>query len=297
VHNAKRKLGATLVLALLVGAGCRPPAARDTTAPTRTEGLRVDVREVTLGPIENRLTLSGILAPLQQVAVMSKLPGKLVALNVREGQSVSRDEIVALVNQDLPGQDYKDLQVRAPIAGVIGKTMSDPGSMVSPNSPIALVLDIDQLKVTVSVIESEIGLVRTGQSAGVEVPAFPGREFSGMVSNILPIVDPMSHTGKAEITIPNSGRTLKPGMSATVRLLLGRRESAVTVPREAVIEKMGEKYVFLFRDGQARRASVTTGFDDGRLIEVLSGVRAGDRVITSDLNVLKDGTRVRVREP
>ncbi|MEO0109039.1 MAG: efflux RND transporter periplasmic adaptor subunit [candidate division WOR-3 bacterium] len=285
--------GVGLVLLLVVA--CRPQATRE-TAPVQSEGLKVRVQEMVPGPIENRLVLSGVLAPARQVAVLSKLPGRLVSIEVKEGQSVKENEVIAQVNQEQPGLDYRNLQVTAPISGVVGKVMLDPGSMVSPATPIAVVLDIDELKVTVNVIESEIGLVRNGLRADIEVPAWPGRKFRGAVSNVLPIVDPLSHTAKTEITIANSGHVLKPGMSATVSLLLSRQENAIAVPKDAVIEKLGEKYVYLYEDGKVRRVNVTTGFDDGKRIQIIAGVQAGDTLITSDLNVLKDGSRVRVRE-
>jgi membrane fusion protein, multidrug efflux system len=287
---------AALALALLLAAGCKPRAGKETTAPVETLGLQVGVQTVARGSIEDRLSLSGILAPEKQVAIMSKLPGKLVSTSIKEGQNVTKDEVVALVNQDMPGQDYKDLQVKAPMSGVVAKVLVDPGSMVSPAMPIAMVMSMDNLKVTINVIESEISSVRTGQRADVTVPAYPNRTFSATVSNILPIVDPMSHTAKVELTIPNGSGTLKPGMSATVRLILGKHADVVTIPKTAIIEKMGEKYVFMFDNGKTKKADIQTGYDDGQTVEVTSGLQAGDRLVTTDLNVLKDGSKVRAKE-
>jgi len=283
-------------LAALLFFGCRPPGAKQANAPIVSEGLRVGVQEVTRGTIENRLRLSGVLAPWEQVPVISKLSGKLIEFSAEEGQFVTKDEVIATVNKDEPGQEYKDMQVTAPISGVIGKRMVDPGTLVSPATPLAVVLNVDQLKVTVNVIESEIGLLRQGLAAQITVPAYPDRTFAGSVHNILPIVDPMSHTAKTEISIPNSGHTLKVGMSATVDLTLGRHQDAVLIPVDAVIEKMGEKYVFLFDNGLARKANIKTGYQNGTMLEVTSGIQAGDKLITTDLNVLKDGTKVRAKE-
>jgi multidrug efflux pump subunit AcrA (membrane-fusion protein) len=285
-----------LVLVAALFFACKPPGARQQEAPIVSEGLKVGIQEVTRAAIDNRLRLSGVLAPWEQVPVISKLTGKLVAIDVQEGQFVGRDEVIAQVNKDEPGQEYKDMQITAPIAGVVGKRMVDAGSLVSPATPLAVILNVDQLKVTVNVIESEIGLLRQGQTARIAVPAFPDRTFAGSVHNILPIVDPISHTAKTEISIPNSGRTLKVGMSATVDLILGRHTDVVVIPLSAIIEKMGEKYVFLFSNGQARKTNIRTGYESGTMVEVVSGIQAGDKLITTDLNVIKDGTKVRARE-
>jgi RND family efflux transporter MFP subunit len=167
--------------------------------------------------------------------------------------------------------------------------------MVAPSVPLVIIINTDAVKLTVSVIESEIGKVRDGLPVQVVVPAWPDRRFSGHISNVLPIVDPMSRTAKVEVKVPNSGRALKPGMSATAELILGRHTGVVTVPRAAIIEKMGERYVFLYEDGKAKRANIQTGYDDGQRVEVTSGIRVGDKLIASDLNVLKDGSKVRAK--
>jgi multidrug efflux pump subunit AcrA (membrane-fusion protein) len=283
---------AVLATALLIG--CRPQAGKsDATAPAAGQGLAVQVQAVEKGNIHNELSISGVVAPSQMVMAFSKVSGKVVENRVREGQSVSRDEVLALVNQDVPGQDYKNHEVKSPISGVIAKIMQDPGSMVSPSIPVAKVIDMDKVKVTVNVIESEIGAVRVGMPAEIAAPAYPDRKFRGTVSNILPTVDPLSHAAKVEVTIPNPGQSLKPGMSATAALQLGRHTDVVVIPRAAVIEKMGEKYVFLVSGDAARRSVIQTGFENAGQVEVLSGVQPGDKLIISELNVLKDGSRVR----
>lgn len=285
---------AAVALAILA---CNPgPRKVETAAPIETQGLQVAVVDVTAGDIENRLSLSGTIAPTEQVMAFAKVAGKLTQNLVKEGQTVTQGQVVATVNRDEPGQEFKDYQVTAPMAGVVAKVSMDPGSMVAPSVPLAVIMNTDAVKITVSVIESEIGKVRNGLPVQVVVPAWPERRFRGEVSNVLPIVDPMSRTAKVEVKVPNSGHVLKPGMSATAELILGRHTGVVTIPRAAIIEKMGERYVFLYDNGKAKRANIQTGYDDGQQVEVTSGVRAGDKLISSDLNVLKDGTRVRARE-
>lgn len=286
----------SVVITLLLVASCKPRVRTEKTTPVESSGLKVAVSTVTQGPITNTLTLSGILGPSEQVAVISKVSGRLVQVNVREGGLITRDEVIALVNRDEPGQEFKDYLVKAPISGVVAKVMFDAGAFVSPATPIALLMNISNLKVTVNVIESELRFVRRGLSAEVTVPAYPERVFAASVSNILPTVDPVSHTAKVELTVPNSSGILKPGMSAKVRLILDRHENALLIPKSAIIEKLGEKYVFVYDNGLARHITISTGYDDGTNVEVLSGIKPGDRIITTELNVLKDGSRVRVQD-
>jgi len=284
-------------LVLLAAVACKPdPKKVETTAAVESQGLQVAVLDVAFGDIESRLSLSGTIAPTEQVMAFAKVAGKLTQNLVKEGQTVAQGQVVATVNRDEPGQEFKDYQVTAPMAGVVAKVSMDPGSMVAPSVPLVIIMNTDAVKITVSVIESEIGKVHDGLPVQVVVPAWPDRKFSGHVSNVLPVVDPMSRTAKVEVKVPNPEYLLKPGMSATAELILGRHTGVVTIPRAAVIEKMGEKYVFLFDNGKAKKADIQTGYDDGQQVEVTSGVQAGNRLITSDLNVLKDGTKVRVRD-
>lgn len=285
------------LLAVLTVLGCKPPKAKtEASAPVVSLGLPVSVQTVATGTIDDCLPLSGMVAPNLTVNAFPKVAGKLVENKTTEGQTVAQDEIIALVNQDLPGETFKNYQVTAPIAGIVAKVPMDPGSMVGPSVPVATIIDITSVKIAVNVIESDVGGVRKGLAADVTVPAYPDRTFHGSVSNVLPMVDPINHTTKVEVLVPNPGELLKPGMSASVSLRLGTHHEVVIVPRSAIIEKMGERYVYLYDNGATRRANVTTGYQDDVNVEVASGVKAGDRLIVSDLEVLKDGSKVQAKE-
>jgi len=281
---------------LFVILGCQPPGSRVENTPVNSQGLKVTVRDITKGPIENRLTLSSIIEPWEMVMVFGKVPGKLVEKSVREGQRVAKDDVIALVNRDEIGAEVNNYPVKSPIAGIVSRISADVGAMVAPGVPIATVVNMDLVKTSVNVIESEIGSVRIGFAAEVSVPAYPDRKFPGVITNILPTVDPLSHTGKVEVQIKNYDNKLKPGMSATVELRLGRHDNAVVIPKDVIIEKLGERYVFLYANGIARKSNIETGYDNGTEIEILKGVNAGDRLVTSDLNVLVDGTKIQIRE-
>jgi multidrug efflux pump subunit AcrA (membrane-fusion protein) len=291
----KRALILTLTVLLLIGINCRR-GKEDINTSVATQGLKVSVQKVVAGTIENRLTVPSTIDPWEQVTVFPKIPGKLVKKIAQEGQIVTKDDVIALVNRDEIGQVNEDYGVTATISGVVAKVMLDEGSTVTPATPIAVIVNLDNVKTIANVIEFEIGEIQPGMRAAVIVPAYPNRTFSGFVSNILPLVDPISHTAKVEVKIPNPNHQLKPGMSANVMISLGKHNNVVIIPKSAVIEKMGEKYVFLFANGIAQRSNIETGYDDGINIEVTKGVNNGDFIVTSDLNVLIDGAKIQMRE-
>jgi multidrug efflux pump subunit AcrA (membrane-fusion protein) len=290
----KRVFILSLTIIMFMVLACKPKAS--TTAVVVAQGLKVSVKEATKGSVENRLSLSGIIEPWEQVMVFVKFPGKLIQKNVEEGQIVVKDQVLAYVNIDEIGMESNNYEVKAPLAGIVAMINFDPGSLVAPSAPLMVIMNTDTVKTTVHVIESEIGEVHKGVRATISVPAYPKRTFYGTVSSVHPIVDPMSHTTKIEVQINNRDHTLKPGMSATVVLSLGRHDNVVTVPKDAIIEKLGETYVFLYNNGLAKKSNIQTGYDDGSRVEILQGVNAGDKIITTDINVLINDTKVQVRE-
>ena len=159
---------------LFVILGCQPPGSRVENTPVNSQGLKVTVRDITKGPIENRLTLSSIIEPWEMVMVFGKVPGKLVEKSVREGQRVAKDDVIALVNRDEIGAEVNNYPVKSPIAGIVSRISADVGAMVAPGVPIATVVNMDLVKTSVNVIESEIGSVRIGFAAEVSVPECAG---------------------------------------------------------------------------------------------------------------------------
>jgi len=152
--------------------------------------------------------------------------------------------------------------------------------------------DISKLKITVNVVEEDIGRVKIGQDAEINLDAFPGEIFRGKVSTISPSADSMSHTSKIEILLDNKAGRIKAGLSADVSLIVGKA-LGVVIPRDSVIMKTGEVFVFAIKNGIAEKRAVVTGFDDGIDVQIASGITAGEKVAASDFNVLQNGLKVK----
>ena len=156
---------------------------------------------------------------------------------------------------------------------------------------------MDRVKVEISVSERDLPEVRKGLKARVEVASYPDRVFEGTVSLVEPIISPMTRTAKAEILIPNPGEVLRPGMFAHLSLELTPRD-VLLVSHDGVLlqEGTGRYYSMLFEDGHAKRVDVVLGHAVGEHHEVLSGLEAGQTVITTGRYRLPDGARVVIRQ-
>ena len=183
-------------------------------------------------------------------------------------------------------------QVISPVDGFVSKRTLDPGAFAGANTVILSVVDISTVRLVANIVERDFKRVKTGIEARVEVDAFPGEHFTGSVSRVAPVFDPTTRTAPMEIEVPNPGYRLKPGMYARVRLTVERKDNALTVPRNAVVDAEGKRGVYMIEEDIARFHPVTTGLSDGERIEIASGLSDGERVVTTGATALRDGDRV-----
>jgi RND family efflux transporter MFP subunit len=135
-----------------------------------------------------------------------------------------------------------------------------------------------------------------GAAARVSLEAYPGEDFSARVTNISPVGNPVNRTIEVELSLANPGHRIKPGMYAEVEWVESRRR-ALVVPLIAVVERSGKKAVFLAEDGRARLVPVVVGAVVGDVVEVLSGLVGGEKVVTTGAGQLNDKDKIKVVEP
>jgi multidrug efflux pump subunit AcrA (membrane-fusion protein) len=183
--------------------------------------------------------------------------------------------------------------VYSPINGFIADRPADLGEYVSTTTKVATVVKTNPLRVRIDVPEQAIPAVSVGQSVSVTTSAWPDRNFSGRIARISPNVSPTSRTLTVEAEIENSSGVLKPGQFATVRILQSRAAPAVLVPSRAVRTESGVSRVFVVKDGHAQERQVQLGQSEGDLVEIKSGIAAGETVVTSNVEQLSDGVAVK----
>lgn len=148
----------------------------------------------------------------------------------------------------------------------------------------------------VPISEKYFPMIRKGMEVSIAVDIYPGQKFKGTVFNVYPTIDPASRTFNVEVSVPNSGGMLRPGMFSRVTLDLDK-EVALLIPAIAVLKMQGsnDRYLFIEKDNVARRVPVTIGkrYDD--LIEVESpDLKEGDLIVVSGQSRLLEGTRVKI---
>lgn len=189
-----------------------------------------------------------------------------------------------------------DAVILAPISGYVSERVADVGEYISPSAPnskVATIVRTSVLRLRIDVPEQSIGKVKVGQGISLQVSAYPDRNFSGIVTRILPSVNPTSRTLTVEADVQNTDGLLKPGQFATVRIAQSTSNPVVMVPVAAVKTEGDTNHVFVVKDGRAQDRIVQLGQLESDQIEIKQGVAENEQVAVTGLNQLYDGVTVR----
>lgn len=267
----------------------RPPVER----VSEEIPLEVVVEQVTRGDVARTISFTGNIVGQEQVNVHPvEETGRLIRYLVKEGDRVSRGSAIALVDRSIKGMEFKPAEIASPISGVVGMLYLDKGAVVSPQIPVAMIVDMDKVKVEIRVVERDLPAVRTGQRAEVRVDAYQDTVFHGELTRLTPVVDPLSKTAKGEIVINNPRRLLKPGGFAKVNLIVEEHKDVLVVPEKAVLTRAGKQIVFLATGDLAKEVEVRTGLTQRGETEIVSGLEGGESVIALGNYGLRDGAKI-----
>jgi RND family efflux transporter MFP subunit len=189
-----------------------------------------------------------------------------------------------------------DTTVRAPFTGVVVERKVSVGDYVSPGTQVATVVRINPLRVLLTVPEQSVGLVKVGQQVSLQVDAYPNRAFTGTVRFVSPSLRADQRALTVEALVPNPTGELKPGFFATAHIEQPEKAQALLIDRRAIREVGKTNRVFVLTGDTVQERIVTLGQPAEKLVEVVSGVSAGDRVVIGG-STLTDGAKVNVRAP
>jgi multidrug efflux pump subunit AcrA (membrane-fusion protein) len=191
-----------------------------------------------------------------------------------------------------------DTTIRAPFDGYVSARPVAAGEYVALTNKIATIVKVGVLKLQLQTPEQRASQVKVGMAVQAHVAAWPDRVFSGKVTAINPAVDPASRVFTVEARFENPGAVIRPGMFATAKVMLPGGETAVFVPRTAVMrDKTTDSFqAFVIENGVARLHVVVPGEVDGDSIRIASGLTGSETVATGRLADLYDGAAVDVRQ-
>lgn len=185
-----------------------------------------------------------------------------------------------------------DRVIRAPFSGWVSLRNISTGAVVTAGTEIATISDISRIKLDFAVPETLLSSLSVGQAIDAVAAAYPGRAFRGTIASIDPVVSAETRAVMVRALLPNPDRALKPGMLMTVGVESASR-NALSVPELAVVGEGDSSYVFVVGDGsKVKRTAVKVGARQGGAVEIVQGLKPGQRVVTEGVVKLTDGMKV-----
>jgi multidrug efflux pump subunit AcrA (membrane-fusion protein) len=195
----------------------------------------------------------------------------------------------------MAARQLRDTEIRAPFDGYVEKRIVNPGEFVKAQMPVMSIVRLNPLKVVGEIPEKMVPWVNAGQPAELRVDAYQDRTFTARVSRISPAVNASTRAFPFEALVPNEPAVLKPGTFARVHIESGKVDQILTLPYAALQYRYGVNRVFVVDAGKLSARELKVGERLGDRIEIVSGVKEGDRVAATDVETLADGTAVSVK--
>lgn len=216
----------------------------------------------------------------------------------KEGLPKNVEALKAQVKQarsavDLINTNLENSVIKSPVTGIISAKYVNSGEVIGAGTPMMSVVNIDKVKLVIDVAEEEINKIKDGQEVDIVVGALNNEKIKGVVTIVPPASNP-TRLFQVKIDINNDEHKLKPGMFAEVNVEKGIKENVVVIPKDAILLKKHGNVVFVVKDGKAIERQVKIGISNGENVEIIEGIKPGEKVVVKGQNLLKEGVPVKL---
>ena len=261
--------------------------------------------KINKGDLLIKIDVSALRAALDHAEAQFKLSDDLYQRRRRlfERKIIAKEELDQSATQrTLAATDYEQIKVkyehgfpRSPITGIVNHLYVDVGEFIDTGKPIADIVNINRIKINVRVPELDIRFVLEGQTTPVKIDAFPERELSGKVGFVAFKADPATKTFLVRTLIDNPFGDIRPGMIGRVAFVRRVITDALVAPLFALVDKGGERLVYVEEDGLAQSRTVSIGVIQDDRVQITSGLKPGDHLIIKGHTEVEDGMKVSVQ--
>ena len=268
-------------------------------------GWRIGLREgqeVKKGDRLAKIDVSALRASLEHAKAAYKLANDLCERRRRlyENKIIAREELDQSETQlKLAAADLAQVKVRynhgfpeSPITGIINHLYVDVGEYADLGKPIADIVNIDRIKINVRVPELDVRYVKKGQRTPIKIDAFADRTLLGIVEFVAFKADPATKTFLVRSVIDNPDHDIRPGMIGRVAFVRHSIPDAIVAPLFAIVDKGGERIVFVEKDGVAESRVISIGVIEMDRVQITSGLNIGDHLIVRGHTEVEDGMKV-----
>ncbi|MCS7250373.1 MAG: efflux RND transporter periplasmic adaptor subunit [candidate division WOR-3 bacterium] len=250
-----------------------------------TIGVQVVKREGCIKTIK----LFGRVFGEEEVIVVSKIMGKVLKINKKEGDNVKVNDTIMYILNDMPGAEYQPGPVLSPINGKIGKIYVEIAQMVNIGTPVALVFSDRKLRVKAKVSERDLAHLKKGM---VSYLLINNKKYEGYLEKFSPIIDPLTRGAEVEIYLKEN-KDLRVGMPCDIYLIVDEKRDVLTVSPSAFFLNDYSSLYVVRDDSIVEKREVKVGLIGDDKIEIVEGVKEGEKVVILGKEYLKEGNKVR----
>ena len=288
-------LAATAVIVINPFAGLIEKQKASETEVVEDATVSVTVQALEPRNLQNVIQGNGNVIDPSSIDVYPEVAGTLTSLLVKVGEQVEKDQVMGTVDPSRAGMVYKESIIKAPASGTVLALPFVQGAVVTGQAPIARLGMLEELEVVMSIAERHIGSVGIGTNARLSFKAFPGKLFTGTVTRLSPVLNPASRTLEIGITVEDTENQIKSGMFPAVELLTDYLENVLVVPRSSLLYAGAQSYVYVVDSSNvAHRRNVEIGMQVSDMVQIVSGLQQGDRLVIQGQSLLTDGAAVRI---
>lgn len=212
---------------------------------------------------------------------------------VRGNSAGGSNERLAAADLAAAQAKLEQTRITSPVDGVVLKRLAQPGDMVIGGSGVLDVAPAGRTWLVVQPEEKNLAFLRVGQQALASADAFPDSVFQARITRVAPAVDPARGTVEVELVVDRPPTFLRPDMTVSIAVEVARNEAALVLPGEVVRDADGSPWVLAVRGGRAEHRAVGLGLRGEGMVEITSGLEAGDAVVPVEAVRIKPGARVR----
>ncbi|MGD6833847.1 efflux RND transporter periplasmic adaptor subunit [Sutcliffiella halmapala] len=218
------------------------------------------------------------------------------ASQAQQMPSFNTVEIEAQLNQARQGQKQAEqlaeaASITSPIDGIVSELNVVEDGIAAPNVPIGTIIKQDNISATFQVNSYQVSKLQAGQTATISFEGL-SQSYESAIETVSPTVNQQTNMFSVIIPVSNTEQYIKGGMRATAYVAVDNLDAQIVIPNDAILYEEATPYVYLLEDGKALRRDVTTGFRDGELIQIVEGLKKGQKVAVDGKERLKDGTDI-----
>ncbi len=226
------------------------------------------------------------------------LVGKILKENVNSAENQLNQALVNRNTLQIQLQNARDtlvdLEVTSPIDGIVAVRNVESGEMTGTGLPAFIIVDMDTVCIQINIPEKLINTIQVGQNIDVSVKAVQKELFTGVITRVSPVADKSTMTYPVKIEISNKDNKIKPGMFAEVLFDVEKSSGSIVLPRNILKLEGKEWFAYMIEQDVVHKVPVEIGIDNGVEIEVISGLKEGQKIIVKGREYVKDGEKVSV---